>query len=457
MNHALPWLFPVPVRRSRFRAGNPDHARFNVEVAHDRLAPFAFAPSPDPDVLHYDLQTQITGNAHGRLGSGRGGVFSGHYLKGVGRTPAAANWNEPSDLYHASGHLSVGSALRERTITTALQARGLGHAIVPCVAVLLRSLTRTESEAIAGGRSSSRPAFAAADANHAALTAKPADFARMSNVAFALDHFVNKPQAIGTLFLEIDRFLRPPEARDKVDGEPRAIAEAIVAAYHRGLTHFHAFARAGLFWLYLESNVALDGRFLDLETPLYFGGPFVGIALSEIDGVQERELIGFEEFGFTRQWRTFVHWLLARLRFLQNPLVVESREARSFLRSLEREITRRVTREPWMTDDDAVLTAALDNLAPALGLDARDRTRLGRLARAAFGSWMYGRPPRLRDTGWVPLLNSPAAPTPRHRTFQHAAFSPAHLTAEGTAFATILTALGQETDPRRLLRSLASH
>jgi hypothetical protein len=453
----MPWLFPVPARRSRFRAGNPDHARFNIEVAHDRLDAFAFAPSPDPEVLHYDLQTQITGNARGRLGSGRGGVWAGHYLKGVGRTPAAANWNEPSDLYHASGHLSVGSALRERTITRFLQARGLGHAIVPCVAVLLRSLTQAESNAIATGRSSSCPEFAAADATHAALTAKPADFARLSNIAFALDHFVNEPQALGTLFLEVDRFLRPPEARDKVDGEPRAIAEAMAAAYHRGLANFHAFARAGLFWLYLESNVALDGRFLDLETPLYFGGPFVGLALSEIDGVPQRELIGFEEFGFTRHWRAFVHWFTDRLRFLQNPLVVESREARAFLRSLEREITRRVAREPWMTSDDAVIDAALHNLAPLLAVGARDRTRLHRLAREALGAWIYGRAPRLPDTGWTSVLESPAAPTPRHRTFQRALFSPPGLPDEGAAFATTLSLLGRETDPRRLLRTLASH
>lgn len=452
--HPPAWCFPVPVRAARFLAGDPAFAQFNVEVAQDRIAAFAFAPSDGQEVLYYDRQTQLLGNTRGRHGSGRSGVYRGHYLKGVGRTPAAANWNEAADVYHNSGHLSVGSAIRERTITAFLAARGLGATIVPCRAVLLGRLTAAETRAVRRGESSSRVGFAAADAELLALTVKPADFARMSNFVFALEHFGNSPQALGELFVDLEKFLHPPGARAGLAGSPEGIAQALDEAFRRGLENFRAFARAGLFWLYLDSNFSLDGRFLDLETPLYFGGPFVGAVVSEAEGVNRRDLLGFEEFGFIRHWRVFLAWLRARLRLLARAEVVEHADVRAFLRELSRELARRFSGKCLLHHDDHLIAGATGNLAAALGLERRDRARLRGLARQSFRWWVHGREINLPDLEWRPVTVPPAPATPLARCFEHASFSAPGASLEGRAFADALSALSGERDPQRLLRAL---
>jgi len=445
------WWFPTPVRTGTFLAADPAHARFNIEVAPDRLAAFALQHHARGEVLHFDLQTQLTGNSWGRLGSGRGGVFQGHYLKGVGRTPAAANWNQADDLYHASGHLSVASALRERLITAFLRDRGLEDAIVPCEAVLLRKLSAGETRAIRQSQSSSRPAFNPADATLAALTVKPADFARLSNFVFALDHFEASPRRIGELFLDLERFLNPPLQRSHPEGTARSIVAAMDGAFHRGLDHFQKFARVGLFWLYLDSNFSLDGRFLDLETPLYLGQPFVGMAESKVHGDPQRELLGFEEFEFVRHWRLFIAWLRARLRFMTRRDVVEGTETRVFLGELARELSRVFGPDHLLHRDDALIRSACRNLAPVLGLDRADRRRLHDLARFSFTGCLTGRARRIPDCGWQPVTIPPAEATPRPRRLLHAAFSPTGASAEGVAYNTALTRLSAITDPRRLL------
>ena len=45
---------------------------------------------------------------------------------------------------------------------------------------------------------------------------------------------------------------------------------AMDGAFRRGLENFQRYNRLGLFWIYTDNNFTLDGRFLDLETPLFF-------------------------------------------------------------------------------------------------------------------------------------------------------------------------------------------
>ena len=451
------WFFPVPVRPSRFVAGDPAFAQFNVEAAQDRIPAFAFAKAAGQEVLHYDLQTQLLGNARGRHGSGRSGVYRGRYLKGVGRTPAAANWDDASDIYHASGHLSVGSAIRERLITAFLEARGLGETIVPCEAVLLARLTPAEARAVRREESSSRAHFVASDADLMALTVKPADFARMSNFVFALDHFTGYPQHLGELFLELERQLHPLGERAGLEGSPERIGRALERAFRRGLANFQAYARAGLFWSYLNSNFSLDGRFLDLETPLYFGAPFVGLAVSEPGGVLRRDLLGFEEFGFIQHWRLFLKWLKSRLRWLAEPEVDGLQEARPFLRELSRELAARFPRGHLLFNDEELTARATANLAGPLGLGRRDRASLHELARHEFGWRLYGSERPVPDHAWRPLVagSAPAPMTPFPRRFEAAGFIAPRLSKDGQAFAAALSQLGSLRDSHELLRALA--
>ena len=451
----LPWLFPVPIRKSRFVAADRASARFNIEVAHDRIASFSFVSGRKENVLLYDLQTQLHGNYHGRHGSGRSGIYLGRYLKGIGRTPAAANWNDHGEIYHGSGHLSVGSAIRERLITAFLQARDLGDTIVPCEAVLLGPLAPAERRAVRQRQSSSRVDFAPADAHMIALTVKPADFARISNFVFALNHFNNTPQHLGELFVELEEYLHPPGKRSNLDGSPNGISRALDAAFQRGLENFRAFSRIGLSWFFLNSNFSLDGRFLDLETPLFFGAPFVGLAVTKSKGITSQILIGFEEFGFVLHWRLFIAWLKARVSLMMAPEIVGAREARPFLRELRSEISARFSNRHFLYRDNELIQQATANLANPLNLGNRDRAGVSKLARYGFDWRVYAAQSPIPDMNWRPLAFQPAQPTPFRCSFKAPGFIAPALPRDGEAFAAALDQLGSLRDSTDLLRLLA--
>jgi hypothetical protein len=60
------WLFPIPVRRSRFIGNGLEWSPFNIEVAPDRIPPWEFSRREIQPVLHFDYQTQLDSNTPGR-------------------------------------------------------------------------------------------------------------------------------------------------------------------------------------------------------------------------------------------------------------------------------------------------------------------------------------------------------------------------------------------------------
>ena len=448
-------MFPVPVRPSAFRASAAVWEPYNVEVALDLIPAFAFdGATPAGPWLLYDLQTGLEGNWPGRLGAGRSGVYRGCYIKGVGRTPAAANWHVGEDRYHGSGHLSVGSALRERLVTLLLRAHGLGDTVVGCDAVLLRRLKRAERRAIAQGATSAVAEFAPADAEMSALTVKQADFARPANIVYALDHFAFEPRGLGLVFLEFERFLRRPSDRATIEGAPADIARSLAGAFEAGLETFEAFARIGLHWMFLAANVTLDGRFLDLETPTFFGAPFVGM---RVTGETRRVLLGFEELSFARYWRFFLTWLRARLEYLRAPALLREAASRRFIDELARQLD--VVFEPrhLVYDDEGLQRRALANLEPVLDLGPRGRAALRELASYAARGRLRGVQEDIPRVGWREVESRPAPATPTPARYEAPAFLEPRLTADAEGFAAGLARLGAEQDLDTLLRTLSRY
>jgi hypothetical protein len=451
-----PWMFPAPVRRSRFVATGPQWSAFNIEVALDRIRPFALGKQTVQPALSFDYQTQIENNTVGRHGAGRAGVFRGYYVKGVGRTQAAANWNDLQDRYHGSGHLSVASALRERLISAALIGRGLGDAIVPCESVLVRCLRRDERRAVALGQSSSQPSLTPADACLSALSVKRADFARASNFIWALNHFSMHPAQMGNLFLEFERYLNPPNRRDDLGGEPAAIVRAMNSAFRRGLANFARYDRIGLFWMYTNNNFTLDGRFVDLETPMFFGAPFAGIFQQEYKTPLPYRFLGFEGFAFVLYWRLFLNWFQGKLRYLTSPGVLEMAALRSFLREIARQI-RQVFPPKHLLYDDAVLQSrAASNLSSTLDLERQGRAHIRELARRAFERTVYAVDDPPPDFGWRPISFQPAPISATPFRITAPSFLKPGLSVDAGMFAAGLERVGAQTDPQALLRSLDS-
>ena len=433
MSTDLPaWWFPAPVRRSRFLASSAAWRPYNIEAAPDRVQPFEFGRRAIRDVLHFDYQTQLDGNRRGRHGSGRGGVYRGYYVKGVGRTPAAANWNSVEDRYHGSGCQTPASALRELLITRALARAGCAEHIVGCRTLLAQHR----------------------DERLITLSLKPADFARMSNIAWSLNHFsVNTPELAGAI-LDFERYLRPPADREAVEGDPEGIASAMEEAFERGLAMFRTFARVGLFWIYLQNNFTLDGRFVDLETPLYLGRPFLGLFEQDIEGTPPRRVLGFEEFGFVWNWRLFVSWLKAKLGWLGAGDLLEP-PARAFVRQVRRAIAVRFAKGSLLYDDARLRADAVRNLTGAMDVGPTARKRIAEIAAFLFRSSMLGREGAIPDLGWMPMEDQPAGPTEQPCRIVRAGFLPDGLGETAAEFRGELRRLSAITRAKALVEDPA--
>ena len=330
----------------------------------------------------------------------------------------------------------------------------MGHIIVPCQTILAGRLRPDERRAISAGHTSAQGKRAPADALLMTLSVKPADFARMSNFVWALDHFECEVNKLGMLFLDLEYYLYSPGDRKDLSGDPSAIVEAMDAAFRRGLANLQACARVGLFWQFLQNNFTLDGRFLDLETPLLFGTPFAGLLERGSGDTLRRQPLGFEEFWFVWYWRLFIGWLRSRLRLLSGREVLPDRSARLFLRGILLQMTNRFTRKHLLYSDDALIEGAVDNLAACLDLSRRGRRDLDGLAQSRFRGIVYAGEESTPDLGWTPVPFE-VLPHVEERYLVHSPwFLHPQSSAEAEKFAASVRRMEGSRDPKELLLEL---
>ena len=398
----LPWMVPVPTERSSFTPMIKRHARFNVEVALGQIGAFRSDPRalPARSVLFADLQTNADVNYWGRLGSGRSGVFRDGYLKGIGLTPLAANWNQPGDRYHGSGALLASAACRELLISEYLIATGAGHTIVPCTGVLLRPLPTAlrslphDSMPALRRRPELGASLAPVDTALQAISVKPAGFARPSNFMWWLHHLSLLPQAGGPLGL-FDFYVRlwaacagDIQAAHSAFG-PHDLAERLSSSVVRGTEYLLAAWSRGVQWGSTHNNFTIDGRFLDLEVPTVLPGPLVGHARNDLldravspdIAVEGHELyLGAEVFHYLAQCHLFVRALVHGLRFLlatSHWTEVEREFTDEFAHALAREF-----RPPHVAGSAAqARRLVLAHMSDTLELSSTERRTLTRMLR----------------------------------------------------------------------------
>lgn len=313
-----PWDIPVPVRTGSFRSVFPAHEHCNVVAAPGRIGTFGARQRPVPPerLLFADRQITPFLQVSGRLGSGRSGVYQGLYLKGIGRTPLAGNWNS-SDFNHNTGHLTASSAIREHVISAYVRAVGGEASIVPCQGILLRPL----SSRLARFRALLLDDFLeetlpAADGVIQAITVKPGPVSRISNFAWLLHHLT--PRCIQQGKTSVARFARllwaalaEPGCGSRSDLReisPGTLVARLEHAVARACKHFGMWLKAGIWWGSFGNNFTIDGRFLDLETPSVAGGPLLGRFSSEgvLGGrIRRSSVIGTEVFFYLTQMQRF--------------------------------------------------------------------------------------------------------------------------------------------------------
>ncbi len=316
----FPWNFPVPVSRADFVPLFSRHRPLNVRVDLPGIGVYDYSSrwfSRRSHLMYCDFQTNPDFNNSSRLGSGRSGFFGGKYLKGVGRTPLAANWPNPGDFFHNSGHLMTSAAIREYVVTEYIRLRGAGDSINGCEGLLIGPLAPALGKFNRGMRNADgeRARLGRADLRFQAITVKPAEFVRISNLVWLL----SRP-ATGVLadfFRLLWDGIHPGCRRDRSNATPMELARAFAAAVETGLDNFERYFKLGVYWGTFGNNFTLDGRFLDLEIPLIFGRPFFGV-----ERIRRREpefeVLGFESYYYLTQVRAFLRYLQVQLPYLRD-------------------------------------------------------------------------------------------------------------------------------------------
>ncbi|WNG36479.1 hypothetical protein F0U61_24470 [Archangium violaceum] len=407
-----PWAVPVPVSPAGFTALHASHARYAVQVDLGRIGSFGFSTRPEheAELLYADLQTNADVNISHRLGSGRAGFYSGKYLKGVGRTLLAANWHHPTDRYHSSGHLFPSAAAREYLVSRYLEALGAGDALVPCEGLLLAPLPSEAERYVESsfpGRDLSQ--LAPADRRLQAISVKAAGFARLSNFAWAFSQWRGGAPSVVELFLRMARYLgdpTQPEVRPS-DVTPEALAQRLEGAIERLVLHFERYFQAGVYWGSFHNNFTADGRFLDLETPIVFGGPFIGIVAARgklpesVDLAGCRTFVGCEVLECLRQFRTFLAFLIDRLEWLGRNDWNGGELERRFLWDTAEALRARFPSSYWLHDVGALGEKLTGALTATLALPRKATVELSALVEAQCRVMLNLEP---RHTGTVRLV-----------------------------------------------------
>ncbi|MCX4247772.1 hypothetical protein [Paraliomyxa miuraensis] len=432
-----PWTIPVPVEESTFVPLREEHRDFNVEVSLGRLGTYSGRTRsiPADRLLHCDFQLDLHHNHAGRLGAGRAGFHRDHYLKGIGRTLLAGNWNT-SDLYHNSGILLTSGAIREYLISGLLAAHGHAELVNPCTGILVRPLPGDLQdhvrEVFTHGEDQTASSLPPVDGATQAISVKAAGFARMSNIVWWVNQLpllrAEGDDRIAELFEALGAASTGFES-DVTEGiAPDVVARHLAARFELLIERLQAAWSLGIDWGSVHNNYSLDGRFLDLEMPTVFPSAALGFKVEALEARGEKamlrrpgELIGLvAPLRCALEMKLFAAWLESRLTFMIDHLPMYGLErdcVRCFLEELEQALS-----EPHpLSAPEHLARAVIDPIAATLHMSSAARRELEGLFSFAVASVFPGaraasrQPPELRlrrldgralartepDTRWV--------------------------------------------------------
>jgi hypothetical protein len=365
------WNRVVPVKKSQFISLLNSGKKYNIEVDLGAIEAFSAEKKSfsDNELLYSDQQQgTILNNLH-IMGSGRSGFYQGAYLKGIGRTPLAGNWNS-EELYHSSGHLIPSAAIRESVVTHYLQAKGHENTIVQNKGILLKPLNAKLKDfpMKAFPNIKSKMNYPAPiDFKFQAITYKEDNFARASNIVWYLNQMgtltgfhspfpMHDFVQMFSFYLDPKRFMKNgvPDQRalEKLDFSD--VASLYAGMLNRTLSNFLQHFQAGVYWGSFNNNYSLDGRFLDLEVPTFLGGPFLGNKRLTTPKKNDNQIFSGESFTshFFRimaDLSLFTEYFCARFKFLIDHQcfshAIEQEYAEAFLAELKKEIKKQA---PWI-------------------------------------------------------------------------------------------------------------
>jgi hypothetical protein len=399
-----PFMVSVPVKKSPYKSvtGATQRGSIGIQTDLGAIAPFEYGVSEgtlNKGIMLCDYQLSPGLNYARRLGSGRSGYWQNKYVKGVGRTLLAANWNDGFDRYHGSGVMAASAGLREYLITRLLVSQKSAHLINPCEDLLLRPLEpqcknyMRDQLQLSAHEASLLPKI---DQRFVCITVKPADFFRYSNFWWWLSGFsqmgFNHGQSmVGEFFKFFNAGLtRAPvhALKDNIDAEE--IAAAFSAATARLLNNILDTWALGVYWGSFNNNFTMDGRFLDLEVPTVFDSPTFGMSYVESASSKQEmvstssaaDFIGFEVFRVANQVSLFTRCMRARFKFLADECLISKQESR-FIKDFFNEHERLMKAFHPLGSEECIIDMVVNRIGGELKLNHKAKAMIQDLAVVA--------------------------------------------------------------------------
>jgi len=326
-------MVACPVIESRFVPQRSEHSIYNIQTDQAAIGAFGgMVERPDlRGLLYSDLQTQSGFHEYGRLGSGRTGCYRGAYLKGVGRTPLAMNWWRFGDRFHATGHLSASGGARELVVSRYFAAKGKEQLIVPCEGLLVAELEPELREARSWRRWKNEECLPC-DLALQTISVKRSNFARFSNTTWHLNHLnvATDEHDFINFFMLLMNGLLPTEEIDPGTLVPSMVAKTLAAVIDKTIVNYREYFRLGINWLMPYNNFTMDGRFCDLDVPLFSGPGYIGALPSREtwnqkarkvrapDHLDFGSIFGFNVIAYLHQMRIVVRSLVGGFEWLAN-------------------------------------------------------------------------------------------------------------------------------------------
>ncbi len=205
-------------------------------------------------------------------------------------------------------------------------AKGKRHLLHPCEGLLIGELAPALRDARSWRRWKPEECLPC-DLTLQAITVKGPRVARFSNITWHLNHLsvAGGERDLFRFFVLLMNGLEPHDPVDVGALVPSAIARVLANTIDRTIQNFREYFRLGVNWLMPYNNFTMDGRFCDLDVPLFSGPGYVGAALSREswrvgsstarapDHVDFGSIFGLNVIPFLHQMRVFLRCLHAGL------------------------------------------------------------------------------------------------------------------------------------------------
>ncbi len=314
------------------------------------------------DIAFCDLQRGIGATLEKSLGSGRSCFYKNLYFKGIGRTPLVKSWVDPEDILHSNGLLLTSGAIRE--VAFSLFVKRISHCINPVRSLSLTRGTNYSRKVVNNLYLSSGIDPDKIESNYIAQTIKQGNFIRFSNIRWLIGnlgtYFVNQNdlETLEFLISCIDHGLQKNSHDSlviKSQRSPRLIFKELFEGVITAIKNVVELNTSGVKLGSLGNNFALDGRFIDLEVPVFVGSHQLCTHL-----LKDRHALSeiFECLGPLFQYRLYIEEFGQWLKNSRDNSPFQ--KAKNYLQHLHDEFQLEAEIYRWLWEDDKVTSFIKD-------------------------------------------------------------------------------------------------